>query len=211
MVLKKKIILPKLLKKKLFSAINRKYLILGSAIFAIFVFFYFTKSLFIAAIVNGKPITRLALVKSLEKQGGQQALDGLVTKELIGQEAKKKGINVTDAEVTAEVDRIRKVVEAQGSSLEATLAFQGQTLKDLEENLYLKINVERIFGSEVSVSEEEISNYYEANKTLFSDQKLEDVSGQIKDQLLQEKLGTKFSEWITEVKNNSKIKYLVSF
>jgi len=35
------------------------------------------KGLFIAAMVNGEPISRLTIIKELEKQGGKQALSSL--------------------------------------------------------------------------------------------------------------------------------------
>lgn len=200
-----------LLRRALLNPKRKKIFTAGLAGVAILVFFYFTKSLFIAALVNSKPITRFSLIKSLEKQGGQQALDNLVIKELISQEAKKKGIVVKEEDIQTEIDNIRGVVEEQGSSLEAALAFQGQTMDDLKDTLYLKLNVERILGDQVSVSEEEITKYYEDNKTTFGTNKLEEVKDQIRDQLIQERLGTKFQEWITEVKNNSNIKYFVNF
>ena len=55
---------------------------------------YFGRSLLFAALVGGRPITRVELISELEKQGGQQALESLVTKELVKQEAQKKNINI---------------------------------------------------------------------------------------------------------------------
>src|SRR5688572_16109970 len=53
---------------------------------AVLVSLYFLRGVFVAATVNGKPISRLALVKELEKQNGKETLNSLVTKELIFQE-----------------------------------------------------------------------------------------------------------------------------
>ncbi|MDP2649265.1 MAG: hypothetical protein Q8P10_00315, partial [bacterium] len=50
---------------------------------------FFLKGLFVAALVNGEPITRVAIISELEKQGGKQALSSLVNQVLILQEAKK--------------------------------------------------------------------------------------------------------------------------
>ncbi len=63
--------------------------ILAGVIIAAALLYYF-RSAFVAATVNGQPISRLSLVRELEKQGGKQAMDSLITKTLIDQEAKKK-------------------------------------------------------------------------------------------------------------------------
>ena len=44
---------------------------------------YLGKAYFVAAVVDGKPITRIAVLGSLEKQDGKAVLDSLVEKELI--------------------------------------------------------------------------------------------------------------------------------
>ena len=51
------------------------------------ILFYF-KGLFVVALVNGVPITRIAVINELEKQGGKQTLSSLVNQTLILQEAK---------------------------------------------------------------------------------------------------------------------------
>src|SRR4030066_771684 len=53
---------------------------------------YLAKGLFIAAVVNGRPVSRLTLIKNLEKAQGKTTLDNLITEELISQEAKKEQI-----------------------------------------------------------------------------------------------------------------------
>ena len=57
------------------------------------------RSFIVAASVNGQPITRLAVVKEAEKQGGKQVLESLVTNTLIEQEARKQKVTVTDIEI----------------------------------------------------------------------------------------------------------------
>ena len=61
---------------------SRRYLILVIFLILVGIALYLGKSLFIAAIVGGRPITRLELVKELEKQSGKETLDNLVTKNL---------------------------------------------------------------------------------------------------------------------------------
>ena len=49
-----------------------------------------SRGLFVVALVNGEPISRIEVIKALEKQGGKATLDSLVTKKLIAQEARSK-------------------------------------------------------------------------------------------------------------------------
>ena len=60
------------------KSFNRKKIILIAALIAAISLGYLGKGLFVAALVNGMPISRLTVVKELEKQGGSQTLDNLV-------------------------------------------------------------------------------------------------------------------------------------
>lgn len=172
---------------------------------------YLGRGLFVVALVDGYPITRLSVIRDLEKQGGKQVLDGLVTKRLIQSEAQKKGVSVSEDEITAEVDRITKLAEAQGLTLENALSYQGQTMDQLLENIRLQKMIEKILSDKVSVSEEEMKKYFEDNKDQFTDKKYEDVKGDIEAQLKNQKLSTEYQTWITDLKTNSKVQYVVNY
>jgi len=173
---------------------------------------YLGRSLFISVIVNGKPITRMALTKELEKQSGQAVLESLVQMELINQEASKKGITVSAEEIQVEMDKISESVEAQGMTLEDALSYQGQTKADLEENIKVQKTLEKLLADKVSVTDEEISTYFEENKTTYGENpKLEDFKDSISEQIRQEKLSNEFQTWMSSIQQSSKINYFVSF
>src|SRR3989304_3540866 len=106
-----------------------------------------------------KPLNEL--LSELEKQGGADVLDSLVTKSLIFQEAKKKGVEITQAEIDSEVARIEGVVSAQGSTLDEALALQGQNRTDFIEQIKLQKTVEKILADQLAVSDEEAKTYYD--------------------------------------------------
>ena len=56
----------------------------------------FLRFFLIVAVVNGRPITHISLIRELEKQGGQSVLDNLVEKALIFQEATSKNISISN-------------------------------------------------------------------------------------------------------------------
>ena len=67
------------------SLVKRKYLSIGIGIAFILLVLFLLKSVFIAAIVNGQPVWRIPLIRNLEKQGGKQVLNSLITNILIYQ------------------------------------------------------------------------------------------------------------------------------
>src|SRR4030065_1321194 len=143
---------------------KRWTLIIGFIVVVILVLAYANMGIFIAAIVNGQPITRLQLAKELEKQGGKQVLDSIITQKLIDQEAKKKGIVVSQQDLDNEIKAIENQLKAQGTDLDTALAFQGQTRAQLQDSLKLKIQVEKLIADKISISEEEITTYFNENK-----------------------------------------------
>ena len=173
---------------------------------------YLAKPLIFAASVNGRFITRIELIRELEKQGGADVLDNLITKALIFQEGKNRGIGVTEDEVNTEITRIEGVVSAQGTSLDEALMLQGQTRGDFLEQIKLQKTVEKLLAEKIVVTDEEVKKYYDENKQLFGeDSKFEDVSDKVKSQLMQEKLSGEYQSWIAELRKNAKLNYFVNF
>lgn len=189
-----------------------KLLIKAIALLLLLLLLYLGRSLFVAAIVGNRPITRISLIQELEKQSGQQALDNLITKELIYQEASKQNINIGSEEVTAEIDKIKSSLESQGTTLDAALSMQGQTRESLEENIRVQKTLEKVLQSDIEVSDEELSKYFEENKSLYGEgAKYEDLKENIKEQLKQEKLSTVFQTWIEKLRSDTKIIYFVNY
>jgi len=120
-------------KKRQFISTKTAIIIAVIIILAALVYYY--KGLFIAATINGSPITRLAVIKELEKASGKQVLDSLITKKLINNEAIKKGISITSEEVDAEIKTIEDQIKAQGQTLEQALATKNMKLEDLKQQI----------------------------------------------------------------------------
>lgn len=172
--------------------------------------FIFLKNWFIVALVNGRPITRLTLDRELEKQGGKQVLESKITEILILNEAKKEKVSISPLEIEQKIKEIES--QLQGQKLTDLLAMQGQTLKDLEKQIKLQLSIERILSKDISVSDKDISDYFEKNKDSYpKDTKLEDKKAEIKSLLLNQALGQKFQSWLEESKKKAKIYYFLKF
>ena len=176
------------------------------------VLLFVLKGFFIAAIVNGQPITRMSLDQTLEKKYGKQELTSAITQTLIMQEASNKNITVTDSEINASVKQITDSLSAQGQTLDSALALRGMTKQDFLDQLKIQKIVEKILGNQLAVSDKEIQDYIDKNKsslpTGLSDA---DLKSQVKQQLQQQKLTDKAQAWIAGLQKKAKINYFVNF
>lgn len=192
-------------------ATRRNALILGGLIL-LGILIYLLRGLFIAATVNGQPITRLEIIQELEKQSGKQTLESLVTKKLILQEMQKKNITVSETEVSAEIKKIEAALKQQGRTMSDALAQQGLTQADLVEQLKIQKMIEKLFAKDIVISESEVNKYIEENKdALPADQDENTLKSTIKEQLKQQKLTAKFQTWLTGVQKNAKVNYIVEY
>lgn len=172
----------------------------------------YLKGLFIVAIVNGQPITRLAVIRELEKRNGEQTLSSMITETLILQEAQKRNVTVSQKEIEDSVKTIEKDLKKQNQSLDQALAFQGMTKKDFERQLQLKKLVEKMLAKEIEPTDKEINEYIEQNKdSLPKDMKEEEIKQTAKEQLAQQKLSSKVQEWLADLQKKATINYFVNY
>jgi len=120
------------------------------------------------ATVNGEPITKGELFEAMFAQGGREALDQLVTRKLIAQEAEKAGISVSEEELDEEINAI--VEESfQGSQDEfiTVLEYYGLSLEEFKEDARLNLLVRKLALEQVDPSEEEAREYFAENLHMF--------------------------------------------
>lgn len=164
------------------------------------------------ALVNNRPISRLALIGELEKQAGQQTLDTLITKSLILQEADKQNIRIGQERIEEKIKEIEEQVKSQGADLDVLLQNQGQTRRGLGEEIKIQLIIEEILGKDIEITEEELQNYFEENKEyLGEDANFEEMKEALKEQLRQEKTNEKITSWLEELKKNARINYFLKF
>ncbi len=188
---------------------SKKTMVVLIVIFVIGAVFYF-KDYFLAATIDGTPISRLSVIERLEKQGGKSTLDSMITEKLIENEAKQKGLAVTDDEVTAEIKTIEASVAAQGSTLEEALAGQGLTMENFQKSLRLQKALEKLLGDKIQVTEEEIDKSL-GDKSGIPAGKEGEIRKQVTDQLKNQKLNQEAAKYIEELRSKAKIKYFVEY
>ncbi len=150
----------------------------------------------ICAVVNGKAITMFDLqrnalpeiqrarlnpdsAKDKEKVDAilRKVLDMMILDILYKQEAQRLKINITDRDVDKEITDMYTQQGMTKEQFEKTLARNGMTLAEVRENNRLRMLRQRIMSMEVGrrvvVTPEEISEYYEKNKsTMYNRQGL---------------------------------------
>ncbi|MFC5702745.1 peptidylprolyl isomerase [Cohnella faecalis] len=116
--------------------------------------------------VNGVSITKNQLYDAMAATAGEQTLNNLIQEELVKQEAQKKGIVISDKEVEAEIAKIKKRFPSE-SDFEAALQQSGLTLEDLKKQLSMQLRIFKLLEPRVKVTDEEVKQYFEANKASF--------------------------------------------
>jgi len=173
---------------------------------------YFYKGVFIAATVNGSPISRLSVVSELEKKAGKSILDTMITKKLILDEIKKSGITVKNEDIDAEMTKIEAQVTAQGGTLDEALATQGMTLAELREQVVINKELEQVLADKIVVTDDEVTQYMTANKAVPSaGTNSEDLKNQVREQLKGQKFNTEAEKWVSDLKAKAQINYFTQY
>jgi len=173
---------------------------------------YSYRGLFVAATVNGNPISRLAVIRELEKKSGEQALEALVTKQLIGAAAIRAGVVTDPADVDSEIEKITKQIEGQGGTLALALEQQGMTEEEFRDQIVLQKNLEKILGDKVAVTDEDVASYIAQTKAVIPKGMTdEDFKNQIREQLKGQKFNAEASQWVTDAKTSATINYFVDY
>lgn len=115
------------------------------------------------ATVNGTDITKAQLYDKLVEAGGESTLQNLITTTLVDQEAKKANVTVTDEDINAEIEDLKTQFGGE-EALNNALAQSSMTLDDLKKQMPLQVEIRKILEPKVTVTDEEISTYYNENK-----------------------------------------------
>lgn len=120
----------------------------------------------VVAIVNGDPITKAQLYDAMYQQVGAQMVDDLITRRLIEQEAKRRGVTVSAADLDAEIDDLADLYGGR-ESLEAILNQSGSSVEALRQNLHVNLLVQRMLEPDIEITDEDVRNYFDEHNDDF--------------------------------------------
>lgn len=132
-----------------------KWLVLGLALIGLL---YYFKAYLVVAIVNGKPVWRMSYSREINRLAGKQALENLLTKTMILQEAKKQQVVISNEEINNEVKKLEEYSQQQSMTLDQLLELQGVKKEDLLKDIKLQKLVEQMAGTESAKIQEWIIN-----------------------------------------------------
>ncbi len=197
--------------------VRRLYLIAALVIIALIGLIVYYRQLFVVAIVNGQPITRLTYIQETEGvylqdqrvTAGKQALNQLVTKTLLYQEAARRHISVSEKEVNDEVNNTRKMLEKQNQKLEEALTLQGDSLPAYEDRIRTQKLIQKLIGK-VTVSDKEVDDYIKQNEANLQGLSGDDLKNQVKQTLESQKSNEKLQALIQSLQQKAKVTYFIS-
>ncbi|MYL58880.1 SurA N-terminal domain-containing protein [Virgibacillus halodenitrificans] len=138
-----------------------------------------------------------------------QTLNMIVEQKLIRNDAKDKGLEVTDKEVQKEFDTIK---EQNGDQLKKVLKQFKMSEEDFKNQLANDLVTQKYIDSEidVKVTDKEIEEYYnkikEQNKEIG---KLKEVKEPIKSQLKKDKTSKKLQEKVKKLKEDAEVEKMI--
>jgi foldase protein PrsA len=192
--------------------IKRSYVILAVTVLVLAGLLWLTRSLFVAAVVNGQPISRLSVVREAEKQSGKQVLTTLVRNTLIEQEARKQNVSVTDKEIDDEIKKLESNLQKQGQKLDQVLEMQGMSRDDLRKLIRLDKMVGKMVGKDIKITDQQVEEYIKSNQeSLPQGQNENELKASVKEQLRQQQLNEKVRVWLENLQKNANINPIVDY
>ncbi len=180
---------------------KRVYLII--LIIGILLLIIFKKEWFIAAAINGTPITNLELQIKLNQQFRTQTLNQLINEKIILAEASKNSTIPTEAEIANKISELEANVGGK-DVLGTLLSQQGQTRETLKDQLKLQLAIAKLYDKEATVSAQEVAKFLEQNKATLtateSAKQEEEASNLLKQQKISQIFNQKFQELRTKAK-----------
>jgi len=172
---------------------------------------YFGYQHLVLAWVDNTPITRYTLYKQLEEKYGKGFTEQLISESLIIKESQAKGVEVTDVDIDPE---IKKIEDSQGGAdkLKQAIETQNVTMLQLRNQIKYKLLIDKSFGKDVTITEQEVNEYIEKNKDQMPPlegmpaSESAKLKQQISDSLKSEKVNKTFEDWLRESLQSSRVK-----
>lgn len=123
----------------------------------------YKKSWFVAAMVDGSPITNFELQARLNDQFRNDTLNQLITEKIILAEAAKNNAIPSESEINQKISEIETRMGGP-QALDNLLAQQKQTRQSIKQPIKLQMAMEKLYAKDATVSAEEVAKFIETNK-----------------------------------------------
>ncbi|HUY36972.1 MAG TPA: peptidyl-prolyl cis-trans isomerase [Pirellulales bacterium] len=129
----------------------------------------------VAALINGQEITMRELAEECVERNGIETLEGMINRRLLEQACKRKKIEISEADMQAEIARAALAMGKTKMTRKGEVADVDAWLKDVQENQKLTLEIYRdqnvwpsaalkkLVGKDVEISDEDMQKSYQAN------------------------------------------------
>jgi foldase protein PrsA len=117
--------------------------------------------------VGSETISKDDLYTTLVDQYGDGALDTLIAEKIVKLESEKKDLTVKDSEIKKELENIKGQYDSEEAFNQA-LASSGSDLDSVKENIKTYLLTEKLLKDRVKITDDQIKEYFEANKDTFA-------------------------------------------
>jgi hypothetical protein len=162
------------------------------------------KGYIVAATVNNQPIFSWSLTSALMNRYGKQTLEGMITEQLIYQEAAKNNVSVSADDLKIREEEMVKNIGAD-VKLDDLLKYQGMTRADFDSQVKLQLLVEKILGKDVNFTDAQLDNFISTSSAMLVATDSAQRKVEAKKVLTEQEINAKIQPWLLELKNNAKI------
>ncbi len=166
--------------------------------------FLTNKGLFVAAVVNGRPIFRWQMNKVLVSRFGKQTVESMISEMLIADAAREAGVSISQGEIDGKVSEL---VSAMGGdvNIDELLTYQGMTKEDFESQIRLQLMVEKVLTKDLAIAETDIDNYIATNRALLVATDEAALRAEARQAIVSKTVSEKLQPWFLELKEKAKI------
>ncbi|OGE26848.1 hypothetical protein A3C26_03015 [Candidatus Daviesbacteria bacterium RIFCSPHIGHO2_02_FULL_39_12] len=189
---------------KLIGLKSSKKFYLALLAISILLLVIYKKSWFVAATINGLPITNFELQIKLHQQSKTQILNQLINEKIVLNEAGKIGAVPSQSEIDQKIAEVEKNVGGK-DVLDSLLTQQGQTRITLRDQIRVQLAITKLYDKDATVSAEEVSKFIEENKQVLRATDSASQQKEALDTLKQQKLSQIFSQKFQELRQKANI------
>lgn len=171
----------------------------------------------VVATVNGEKITMQELAQKYESLPEQYKLvitkdlllEQMINTKLLVQEAQTRGIEVSDEEIDAEIDRIKMQSFNSDYEFQQFLKENNIKLEGLKNQAHEQLMINRLLEleilSKIDVSESRVRSFYNKNKELLGNASYDSVKEQVKQSIIEDMSASAVETYIGQLKVGAEI------
>ena len=117
----------------------------------------------VVAEINDVEISKDEFYNYLVQQNGPEVLEALILEKMVLMELESNGLEISDKDIDEEYN---SMVEAYGgeAAFQEALVYYGFTADSVRKNIQLNLAIEKLMEPYVEITDDEILEYYNANK-----------------------------------------------